>query len=148
LNQPNQPLDADAQREHEMGLMKIAAQQQLTFLVKQAEAGKDPELYAELLLDQIGVERVLGFVGEPDAMQKLTAINPAVQLHHVWFDQLRAAILELTKDDDAGEDEGTDAVPVAGEVITKAESDALSEPTDTGNAGGNSERPSGDTGDT
>lgn len=145
---PNQPLDADAQREHEMGLMKIAMQHQLAFLIKQAEGGKDPELYAELLLDQVGVERALSFVGQPDAMQKLVAINPAVQLHHVWFDRLKAAIIELTTDEDAGEDTGNDAVPVVGEVITKAESDALPESTDAGNTGGNSERSTGDSGDT
>lgn len=143
LSEQNTPTNADAQREHEMGLMKIAMQHQVAFLIKQAEAGKDPELYAELLLDQVGVERALDFIGQPDAMKKLIELNPAVQLHHVWFDQLKAAIIDLTTDDDGGEDNSNEPAPVSGDYIPSAENDAVSEPANAGNPGGNSERSTG-----
>lgn len=143
LQAPN----ADAEREREMGLQKMMLKQQLGFLIAQAKSGKDPELYAELLLDQVGEERVLQFIGQPDAMKKLIELNPEVSTVQVWFDRLRYAILDLTNDDDAGETESTEGAPVSGEVVSKAETDALSESTNAGNTGGNSERPTGDTGD-
>lgn len=146
FSQPqNGEANADAQREQEMGMRNLVLKQQLAFLIAQAKSGKDPELYAELLLDQVGEERVLEFVGQPDAMKKLIELNPEVKSVEVWFDRLRYAILDLTTGDDAGDDNSTDSAPVSGEVITKAETDALSEPADKGNAGVNSERSTGDT---
>jgi len=116
------PLDAqaaaDAEREKNMGIRNMVLRQQLGFLVKQAESGKNPDLYAELLLDQLGEVVVLDFIAKPDALDQLGTINPGVMGQRVWFEQLRAAILELTGPDPAGETE------VEGELIPASQPEA------------------------
>ncbi len=116
---------ADAEREREMGIRTMMQKQQLGFLVQNAAANKNAELYAELLLDQLGEKIVLEFVGQPDAMEKLIAINSDVGLYRGWFEALRVAILELTgQPGDTGmegviipappePETGTDAIPDA-----------------------------------
>lgn len=132
-------VDADAKKEYEMGLQKMVLNQQLNFLLRQAAANKDPELYAELLLDQAGEERVLAFVGQENAIDQLIELNGEVASHRVWFEALRRSILELTAPDDAGENEG-----ISGEIIPATEPDAIS---DTDNAGHVIESPIGGGGD-
>ena len=132
--------DADAQREYEMGLQKMVLNQQLSFLLRQATAGKDPELYAELLLDQAGEERVLAFVAQENAIDQLVALNGEVANYRAWFDALRVCILELTAPDDAGENGS-----ISGEHIPAGETDAISDTTDAGDIG---PTPNGDGGDT
>lgn len=92
----------DAAREREMGLRQAMMKQQLAWLVRQAQVGKHPELYAELLLDQIGERVVLEFIQGDDALQRLAAIEPAVQNYVPWFEALRQCILELTSESDDG----------------------------------------------
>jgi hypothetical protein len=112
--QPGQPqMSPEAVREREMGLRQVMMRQQLGWLVKQASVGKHPDLYAELLLDQVGEKVVLEFIGKPDALQQLAAIEPRVQDYSVWFEELRAAILELTAPDDDGHI-GSEQVPTSG----------------------------------
>ena len=158
LTAPNQPpnlmappqptgdaqVDADAKREYEMGLQKMMLNQQLNFLLRQAATGKDPELYAELLIDQAGEEKVLAFVGQENAIEQLIALNGEVANYRQWFEALRVAILELTAPDDAGENEG-----ISGEIIPAikpaGETDAIP---DTDNARDIGEDAIGDGGDT
>lgn len=100
---PGDPqLTADAAKERDMGLRQVMMRQQLAWLVKQASVGKNPDLYAELLLDQVGEQTVLEFIGKPDALEQLTAIEPRVKDYSVWFEELRACILELTAPEDGG----------------------------------------------
>ena len=116
---------ADAQREHDMNLRNIWMKQQLGFLVKQAENGKDPSLYAEVLLDQLGPVVVLDFIQKDDALAQLAKINPGVAGQRIWFEKLRDAILELTRDDPTGETEVTgDFIPANGQGNYSAISDA------------------------
>jgi len=132
--------DADAKKEYEMGLQKMVLQQQLNFLLRQAAADKDPELYAELLLDQAGEEKVLAFVGQENALDQLIALNGEVANYRGWFENLRAAILELTGPEPAGENES-----ISGEIIVAGEPDAIPESTDNGTI---SESAGGQVGDT
>ncbi len=125
--------DADAQKEYEMGMQKLILQQQLGFLLRQAAADKDPELYAELLLDQAGVEKVLAFVGQENALDQLIALNPDVANYRGWFENLRAAILELTGPEPAGENES-----ISGDVIPAGETDAISDSANTRHPEGDS----------
>jgi hypothetical protein len=127
------PLDgqaaADAEKETEVGMRNIMLRQQLGFLVKQAENGKSPDLYAELLLDQLGEAVVLDFVGKDDALETLAGINPGVQGQRIWFEALREAILELTRPDPAGD------TITEGEYIPGANSsDAISDADNDGDA--------------
>ena len=149
LMAPPQPtgdaqVDADAKREYEMGLQKMVLNQQLNFLLRQAQTNKDPELYAELLLDQAGEEKVLAFVGQENAIEQLIALNGEVANHRQWFEALRRAILELTAPDGAGENDDNGAVNAAyNEVVTPP--DAIS---DTDNAGVIADDSGGHGGDT
>ncbi len=83
--------------EKAMLLMQVKAN--LAFLCKQAQQNKDPALYAELILDQMGEEKTLEFVGSDNALERLAAVEPKVKLYPGWFADLKAAILELTADE-------------------------------------------------
>lgn len=104
---------AAAAREKEMGLRQVMMRQQLAWLVKQASVGKNPDLYAELLLDQVGESTVLEFIAKADALEQLAVIEPRVKDYSVWFEELRAAILDLTRPDD-GVHIGSEQQPVDG----------------------------------
>ncbi len=132
--------DADAQKEYEMGIQKLVLNQQLQFLLRQAAADKDPELYAELLLDQAGEEKVLAFVGQENALDQLVALNPDVANYRGWFENLRAAILELTAPMAPSENES-----ISGDVIPAGETDAIPNTDHNGSTG---EHPIGAGGDT
>ena len=125
-------VDADAKREYEMGLQKMVLQQQLAFLLRQAATNKDPELYAELLLDQAGAEKVLAFVGQENALDELVALNGDVANYRPWFEALRTAILELTAPEAPGENEGISGVIIPAAQPT-GETDAISDTDNTRN---------------
>ena len=72
---------------------------QLGMLVSQAAAGKDPALYAELILDNLPIDAVQKFVGAPDAIQKLQTINPNVAHHAEWFAALGDHITQMLSDE-------------------------------------------------
>lgn len=135
----------DAEKERALGMQKVIQRQQLGWLVKQANAAKEPALYAELLLDQVGEPAVLEFIAKPDAMEQLIALEPAVANFKPWFEALKSAILELTADEDdltdhgnAGEN-GTGGVTIEGEGTRAVpDPDGSGDTTvDTPGAGGN-----------
>lgn len=147
MGPPGQPAAVDAAKEREMGIRSMLQKQQLNFLIKQAEAGKDPGLYAELLLDQIGAPAVLDFVGKEDCYEKLLAIEPAIEAYRPWFEALRTAILEITReDDDLTGDEIASQNGIEGELIP-AEADTGAIP-NAANPGHVSDTPPGSDGDT
>lgn len=141
----DQQAASDAEREREMGLRKMMLKQQLGFLVQNAAAGKNPELYAELLLDQIGEERVLEFVGKPDAMDQLVAIDPNVEQFRPWFEALRAHILELTGGAGHSDPMGEPPAMYQSVIIPGADqSDAIPDADDNGDVTGVTAGASGD----
>jgi len=143
LPAPGDPqANADADREREMGLRQVMMRQQLGFLVQNAAADKNAELYAELLLDQLGEKIVLDFIATPDAMDKLIAINPDVGNYRPWFEALRGSILELTADTGDTEVIAPDAEPPTETVI-----DAIPDADDNGDATGDPARGGGNAGD-
>ena len=128
---------ADAAREREMGLRQAMLRQQLGFLVKNAADGKNPELYAELLLDQLGEKVVLDFVGQPDALEKLVAVNADVATYSQWFEALRNSILELTADTG-------DTGVIIPQPLGDAPPNAIPDADDNGDATGDPARGGGD----
>ena len=86
----------------------IQAKQNLQWLCRQASRNGNPELYAEVVLDQFGEEKTLEFVGKPDALNTLAQIEPAVGLYPGWFNALRDAILNMTGEQT---DEPSEPVP-------------------------------------
>lgn len=142
LNAPPQPENPEM---FEKQMMKM----QLGFLVKNAMEGRDPALYAELLLDQLGEKKVLEFIAAPDAMDKLIALVPEVESVRPWFERVRECIMELTAAENAGHNEGEPEIipgtPLNGGVIIPPAPDAVSHTTIEGNTSG---APAGDNGDT
>lgn len=98
-------------------MIMLQAKANLAFLCKQAQGNKDPGLYAELVLDQMGEEQVMEFIGKPDAIETLAKIDANVAVYQGWFLALRNAILELTSDENQEHD---DAVP-GDETVFEAE---------------------------
>lgn len=87
----------------------------LDSLVKKAAGGSNPELYAEYILDNAPEDQVRKFLGQPDALEQLAAINPGVAEHRAWFEALRDATLGMLEAGAPAEDEGEG--PLEGAVI-------------------------------
>lgn len=139
--QPNPDPDTQAsiEREHRMAQDKAQQAHYVAMLLAWAKAGKDTALYADFILDQVGDEKVLAFIGGADAFEKLVAINPEVVMYRPWFEALKAEILNLTTDDDASD------TPLEGEVIPAEGEDVQPDGADPGNAGQSTGRNGGST---
>ncbi len=124
---PDPETQASIEREHREAMEREQEKQawelNIAMLLGWAKQGKDPLLYAELILDNAGEEKVIAFIEQPDAMEKLISINPEVANFRPWFEQLKAEILALTEPDPAPD------TPLNGEATTVDETpdDAISE---------------------
>ena len=89
---------------------------QLQALVYQARRGRDPELYAAVLIDNlpeyVTEEELHERVKAPDAVDQLALLNPDVTTLRPWFDEFREACLAILEDD-GEEDEPDDGPPDA-----------------------------------
>jgi len=65
---------------------------------------KDPELYADVFLDNlpdfITLDEIVARMSAPNALEQLAQINPAVKAHVEWFTQFRQAVLDSVEPDD------------------------------------------------
>jgi hypothetical protein len=122
---PTQPQPATAEQPKEGANMELPVLQKLkwlqattTGLVVQASRGKDPELYAEVFLDNLPPFITLDEVAErfkaPEAVAQLAQINPAVANYAAWFESFRVAVNSFIEDDD--EDTGTPPGPTSEEI--------------------------------
>jgi hypothetical protein len=89
---------------------------QTAALCQKAAQGKDPELYAEVLLDNLPVfitpDEIYRRLSEPNAVDQLAQLNPTVLNHRAWFESFRASILEFLKPEEptqlgSGEDDSS-----------------------------------------
>jgi hypothetical protein len=89
-------------------LMQLLASQ-LPQLVGRAANDSDPELYANLIIDnippEIDLSPLVAFLERPDWFGELQRIEPHIGPYRGWFDSLRAALLELCKGEAASEGE-------------------------------------------
>lgn len=87
-------------QEDDMGAMfKL----QLKMLVSAARLGSPPENYVDMILDHFDDETLNEFLGDPQAIQKLAAIDQSVMSVAPWFEKLRDAInVALAEDTDDG----------------------------------------------
>lgn len=132
--QPTTPNNAPppAQEKPVTGLMQKLnwIRQQTAMLCRLAHAGKDPELYAEVFLDNlppyITEQEIRGQMSAPDAIAKLSQLNGNVAKYAAWFEEFRAAVVELIEAEDAepgeselqtGGDDAAFADPEGGEII-------------------------------
>jgi len=71
-------------------------------LVLQAAKNKDPELYAEVVLDNVpesaDLAQLRSFIDKEDWWKQLQQFQPAVAPYQGWFTQFREALLELLDD--------------------------------------------------
>ena len=74
-------------------------------LVRRAIKGQDPEIYAQVLLDNlpsfITEQEIFERMSAPDAINQLAQLNPAVKAHAEWFDHFRKSVLDSFDDDEA-----------------------------------------------
>ncbi len=73
--------------------------QQTVVLCAQAARQKNPELYAELLLDNlpdfINPQDLLARVSDPGAVAQLAQVNADVAKYPAWFEEFRKSLVEL-----------------------------------------------------
>jgi len=71
--------------------------QQTALLCYQAARGKDPQLYADLFLDNIpqgvSLDTIYEQMEKPDAIAKLAEVNPNVLKFPEWMEAFRQAVL-------------------------------------------------------
>lgn len=92
--------------------MNFARRMYLNLLISNAEADNDPATYAKLMLDVAGETQALEFANRPDWFGELCKEEPRAANFRPWFDELRDAVLELTKPDETditGGNQATDA---------------------------------------
>ena len=89
----------------------------LSQLVKKAEAGSDPTLYAELILDQLPDETIIELLNKkPSTMDFLIATVPQVANHRQWFETLVEVVARAFEDDAENDGEGGVDKPSGGVV--------------------------------
>jgi hypothetical protein len=91
----NAPMQDRIQEGSNMDMKTSMLRQGLHFLAQQAQAGSDPGLYAELVLDQAGDEEASGLLGNAQWFEILAGIEPSISPHRPWFEELKTAALEL-----------------------------------------------------
>ena len=94
------------QNEDEMGILQNQIlKQSIGFLVKQAQAGNDPDTYANMVLDQMDEKTLSDFVNRPDWLDFLAQYNAGVKEpeNAAWFAELRVFLIAyLTENDETG----------------------------------------------
>lgn len=100
--------------EEKQNMFQMIIKRKLNELVKLAANNNDPELYADVMLDQIPdiyLDKLKTFISDPNAINRLAALNPAVNNSLEWFDAFKARIIDnfadvepdLTPGDDTAE---------------------------------------------
>lgn len=122
----NTPATEDDTKRKEQEAFFMQAKANLAFLCNQAQNNRDPELYAELILDQMGAEKVVEFIGHEDALDQLTKLEPTVGVYKGWFLALRDAILVLTAPEQESEPVHDDnELPSNETVVSRIEASGL-----------------------
>ena len=95
-----------SQNEDEMGILQNQIlKQSIGFLVKQAQAGNDPDTYANMVLDQMDENILSEFVNRSDWLDFLAQYNVGVKepANAAWFAELRGLLIAyLTENADSG----------------------------------------------
>ena len=66
----------------------------LAQLVKKAKDGADPELYADVILDNVPEDQIRKLIARADAIDVLATVNADVRTYRPWFEALRACLCE------------------------------------------------------
>ena len=99
--QPTQPGTADPML-RQLNWLRM----QTVALCQKASAGKDPGLYAEVLLDNlpsfIDPADLKARLSDPAAVDQLAQLVPQVAHYRGWFERFRQSCVEFLSDDDQG----------------------------------------------
>ena len=102
--------------------MSIMLRMYLNQLIQQAKRGADVELYADLILDQVGDE-IYTLIETPDWFEKLNSINAEVSLYRPWFEKLKLALMT----DGAIDDDEVGLVELTNNDLTNKEQGVIKE---------------------
>ncbi len=75
----------------------------LKMLVRAAKIGTDPEIYAEVVIDQLGEENCTAIINNPDLLKGMLLQIPDGENYSEWFTQLIQGISDLLAGQDATE---------------------------------------------
>jgi hypothetical protein len=75
----------------------------LLYLCKKAQADADADLYAEWLVDEIGMEPIILMLAQPNLFELLAARVQEIAPHRKWFGELIAALQDIVQN--AGNEE-------------------------------------------
>jgi hypothetical protein len=64
----------------------------LKMLVRAAKIGTAPEVYAEVVIDQLGAENCQALINNPDLLKGMLLQMPEAENYSEWFDELLAAM--------------------------------------------------------
>lgn len=106
----NPPITAEG---NEMNFM---LKMYLKTLVNQAARDADVDLYADLVLDQVG-DDIFTHIEKPTWFDDLKAIEPDVEPHFDWFSRLRASLMTPSNDGDELTDIENTGINEAGLLI-------------------------------
>jgi hypothetical protein len=95
----------------------------LGFLVSKAQADADPELYAEMVLDNLTDEQLIPMLNRgPALIDDFIAAVPAVANHRPWFESLIAAVTNALKVDDTSDAQKDDNASDAATTVVPQQS--------------------------
>lgn len=69
----------------------------IRFLVEQAKRDADPQLYADMVIDQVPPDDLKQLIAAPDFVAVLAQFNADVPNHRAWFERLKAEVIEGLK---------------------------------------------------
>ena len=99
---PNQSTITTQKEENPEMMITAMVKSKLPELINWASQEKDPELYAEFVLDNIPdmfLDKYCDFVKSDDCLQQLIAIDKNVNKYTDWFTHFRLASIDMINDD-------------------------------------------------
>lgn len=95
--QPQQtPSSAQAPGDQMQQMMKYVA-----ILAEKAKANKDPALYADLIIDELGPDQVKELLADPALLDKAAMMFPDIALYKEWFENLRDCLTQFVSEGDS-----------------------------------------------
>jgi hypothetical protein len=91
----------------------VMVRHQLKKLCTKAAANSDPQLWAEVIVDEVPRAKLEELLGTPAWFDRMCALEPACRNYPAWFTALRDEVSALLTPDDPGVDTG--AQPPSGE---------------------------------
>jgi hypothetical protein len=122
-----QPANAKVQPPMMQSLQNIAMKKYIAMLCKKASEDANPELYAELILDNVPYETVKSYLSRPNLADEMAKLDGNVNKFRPWFAELETVLRGMLQAAEA-EDAPAAGLTGAGESSDTAEHDSDSAP--------------------